>query len=155
MGVPTLREAFGHFPTGVAIITTLSQDGQAVGITCNSFSSVSLDPPLVLWSLRLASSNIDHFNACSHFVVNIMSRGSEALCRRFAETRSDKFDGMPVSTGVGGVPALPHALARFECRKWDQIDAGDHTIFLGLVEEYITNPKAADEALVFYRGQFA
>jgi len=112
-----LRAAFGQFPTGVTVITTRAPDGRKVGLTANSFSSLSLDPPLVLWSLRKVAPSRPDFVAATHFAINILAHDQIDLSRRFATPSADKFDGVPhVASESGGVPCLGGASARFAVR---------------------------------------
>lgn len=147
------RRALGTFPTGVAIITTCGSDGQPVGLTCNSFSSVSLDPPLVLWSLRRASKSLPAFREASHFAINILAEDQRELSARFASSSIlDKFEGIPCRTGHGGVPLVEGCLARFHCSTYAEYEAGDHYIFVGRVERFEHHRE--DDPLVFYKGAY-
>ncbi|WP_205791198.1 flavin reductase family protein [Burkholderia sp. Ac-20353] len=147
-----LRAAFGQFPTGVTVITTRAADGRKVGLTANSFSSLSLDPPLVLWSLRKAAPSCADFVASTHFAINILAHDQIDLSRRFATPHADKFDGvLHVASGAGGVPCLEGASARFVCRNVSQYEGGDHLIFIGRIEQFDAFGKAP---LVFHAGQY-
>jgi flavin reductase (DIM6/NTAB) family NADH-FMN oxidoreductase RutF len=128
-----LRAALGRFATGVTIITCLDAQGERVGLTANSFSSLSLDPPLVLWSLRRVSSSLAMFQAAPRFVVNVLAEGQVDLSRRFASSAADKFGEGVWSPGVGGAPVLAGCAAVFECEHFAQHDAGDHVLFIGHV----------------------
>ena len=130
---PALRAALGRFATGVTIITCQDGDGQPVGLTANSFTSLSLDPPLVLWSLRQASSSMTAFKAARHFAVNVLAETQVDLSRRFASSLDDKFADGGWSTGVGGAPVLTGSAAVFECAVDSQQQAGDHVLFIGRV----------------------
>ena len=148
-----LRQLLGCFPTGVAVITTCTPDGQPAGLTCNSFSSVSLDPPLVLFSLRNASRLLGTFQAADGFVINILSEQQDALSGRFASSKiEDKFEGVPWRAGALGMPLIDDCLASFECRVHAAHEAGDHTIFIGEVRHLSAG--ATDQALVFYKGAY-
>ena len=146
-----LRNALGCFGTGVTVITALAPDGRTVGLTANSFSSVSLNPPLVLWSLVMHSPSLSAFQDASHFAVNVLGRDQEHLARHFARTSADKFAGIDWSAGLGGAPLLDGVVAQFQCRNAFRYYGGDHVIFLGAVESYWHGP---GEALFFSRGQF-
>ena len=147
------RRALGAFPTGVAIITTVTEAGEPVGLTCNSFSSVSLDPPLVLWSLRRESKSLGLFRQASHFAINILSKGQSQLSSRFASgTIPDRFKGVSHAAGAGGAPIIDGCLARFQCRTFAEHEAGDHIVFIGQVEQF--DMTADVEPLVFYRGDY-
>lgn len=128
-----LRHALGRFATGVTIVTCLDGDGQRVGLTANSFNALSLDPPLILWSLRLKSPSLRAFAAASHFAVNVLARDQVALSRHFARSGTDKFALGEWSQGAGGVPVLAGSVARFECSQHVAHQAGDHMLFIGHV----------------------
>lgn len=148
-----LRQLLGCFPTGVAVITTTNADGQPVGLTCNSFSSVSLEPPLVLFSLRKASSLVPAFCASDAFAINILSQRQDALSGRFASSKiADKFEGVAWRVGFLGMPVIEDCLASFECRVHACHDAGDHHVFIGEVKHM--SEGCADHALVFYKGAY-
>ena len=128
-----LRAVLGRFATGVTIITCRDAEGRAVGLTANSFTSLSLDPPLVLWSLRQASSSLAAFQAAEHFAINVLAETQVDLSRRFAAATTDKFaDGVWVD-GHGGAPVLGGCAAVFECRTETRQIAGDHVLFIGHV----------------------
>jgi flavin reductase (DIM6/NTAB) family NADH-FMN oxidoreductase RutF len=152
LDVRAYRAALGNFPTGVAIITTL-HDGVPSGLTCNSFSSVSLDPPLVLWSLRKESRQMPAFRGARRFAVNLLAGHHGALSSHFASSKvADKFAGVPYALGELGMPLLEGCVSRFECETHTEYDGGDHIIFLGRVVHF-----AADEGttpLVFCRGTY-
>ncbi len=147
------RDALGTFPTGVAIITTRGPDGEPVGLTCNSFSSVSLEPPLVSWGLRKASRSVDAFRGARAFAINILADDQNELSGRFASSRiTDKFAGVEWRPGHGGAPVLANCLAHFECQTFAVHDAGDHFVFIGEVRAY--DHGREDEPLVFYKGAY-
>ena len=128
-----LRQALGRFTTGVTIVTCRDANGVATGLTANSFSGVSLAPPLVLWSLRLASPNLAAFSAAAFFTVNVLAQGQVALSRRFAAAVPDKFADGTWSDGVNGTPVLAGCTAVFECETAAQHEIGDHRLFVGRV----------------------
>jgi flavin reductase (DIM6/NTAB) family NADH-FMN oxidoreductase RutF len=147
------RQLLGCFPTGVAIITTRTAAEAPVGLTCNSFSSVSLEPPLVLFSLRKASSVLEAFTAADSFAINILSQSQEVLSGRFASSKiADKFEGVAWHPGPNGTPLIDDCLASFECRVHARHEAGDHVIFIGEVRHMA--PGCGDAALVFYKGAY-
>ena len=129
-----LRRALGQFATGVTVITTRSADGARLGLTCNSFSAVSLEPPLVLWSLRRRSAALNHFMAAGAFAISVLSAEQRAVSQHFATPGPDKFDAIDIRDGLHGCPLIPDALAHYECRTDQVIDGGDHVIFLGRIE---------------------
>lgn len=129
-----LRRALGRFATGVTVITTRAPDGRYEGLTANSFSAVSLDPPLVLWSLQRAAPSLANFKAAGHFVVHVLSTAQSPLSRHFATPRHDKFEDVDFVEGIEGCPMLADdSLAIFECRTESAIEGGDHVIFIGRV----------------------
>ncbi|UUZ62664.1 flavin reductase [Polaromonas sp. P1-6] len=147
------RHLLGCFPTGVAVITTTAADGQPAGLTCNSFSSVSLEPPLVLFSLRKASSLVSAFSEADAFAINILSQQQDALSGRFASSKiANKFEGVAWRSGPLGMPIIEDCLASFECSVHARHDAGDHYIFIGEVKHM--GEGCADQALVFYKGAY-
>ncbi|MBS7541887.1 flavin reductase family protein [Ancylobacter oerskovii] len=127
------RRALGRFATGVTIVTTRTADGKLEGLTANSFSSVSLDPPLVLWSLRKQAPSLASFTSAGHFAVNVLGTHQKHLCRHFATPHADKFGSVAHRIGDHGAPLIEDTIARFECRTEQVIEAGDHLIFLGRV----------------------
>lgn len=146
-----LRNLLGQFATGVTVITTRSVDGRNVGMTANSFSSVSLDPPLVLWSISRSAPSLPDFLAASHFAINVLGADQHGLSGQFARGAADKFDGVSFRTAAGGVPVLEGVIAALVCRNLTQYDGGDHLIFLGQIEHY---RHGGGEPLVFHAGQY-
>jgi flavin reductase (DIM6/NTAB) family NADH-FMN oxidoreductase RutF len=144
------RNALGSYATGVTVITA-SADGKLAGLTCNSFASVSLNPPLVLWSLVAFSPSMGVFQNAPHFAVNVLSLSQQNLATQFATRAKDKFAGVKWTPGLGGAPVLADAVATFQCRSADRYYGGDHVIFLGAVEAYAYH---RDESLLFSRGKF-
>ena len=145
------RRALGCFATGIAVATALDKDGVKAGITINSFNSVSLKPPLILWSVAEESNSFEVFVAAEHFAVNVLAMHQRDICRRFAAAGGDKFDGLDCGEGIAGVPILPDYSAVFECRTEHRYDGGDHTILVGRVlnfEDRKTDP------LIYYRGHY-
>jgi flavin reductase (DIM6/NTAB) family NADH-FMN oxidoreductase RutF len=147
-----LRKALGWFATGVTIATTLDAEGRPVGLTCNSFNSVSLDPPLVLWSLGRSAYSRPWFERTAHFAINVLPTDAQDLARRFATPLENKWSGVAWTQGRSGVPCLPQALASFECRVRERFQGGDHLIFLGEIEAMASRDDG--EPLVFLRGGF-
>jgi flavin reductase (DIM6/NTAB) family NADH-FMN oxidoreductase RutF len=145
------RNALGTYATGVTIITAADADKKPYGLTCNSFASVSLNPPLVLWSLVLYSSSLSIFQNASHFAVNVLGASQQALANRFAKSSDDKFVGVKWTPGLGNAPLLVETVANFQCRSVNRYYGGDHVIFLGAVEGYSYNRK---EPLLFARGSY-
>jgi flavin reductase (DIM6/NTAB) family NADH-FMN oxidoreductase RutF len=145
------RKALGTFVTGVTIITTAAPDGKPYGLTCNSFASVSLNPPLVLWSLVIFSSSMSVFQNASHFAVNVLGASQQSLANKFAKSSEDKFVGVEWTPGLGNAPLLKDSVATFQCRAANRYYGGDHVIFLGAVEAYSYNRQ---EPLLFARGGY-
>lgn len=126
------RRALGNFATGVTVMTAAT-DGQRVGVTANSFNSVSLDPPLVLWSIDKRSSSLEVFERASHYAVNVLAADQIDLSNQFARPSADKFAGVACEEGAGGAPLLPDCAARFQCELYQRVDGGDHWILIGRV----------------------
>jgi flavin reductase (DIM6/NTAB) family NADH-FMN oxidoreductase RutF len=145
------REVCGQYATGVAIITACGEGGEPVGLTVNSFSSVSLDPPLIQFSLDRKASMFSLFEDCSHFAVNVLSRSQQPLSNMFA-VRHDAFEDVVYSGGAGGCPILEDCLASLECAKYAVYDGGDHIIILGRVVNLDCAPSR--EPLLFFRGTY-
>lgn len=129
-----LRNALGRYATGVAVITTRAPSGKLEGLTANSFAAVSLEPPLILWSLRQQAPSIKSFIDAGAFVVNVLAGEQSHLSDHFTKSRADKFDGIHFSTGFAGCPVLQDPLAVFECRTESTANGGDHIIFIGRVQ---------------------
>lgn len=146
-----LRDALGQFATGVTIVTAVGPNGEPAGITVNSFTSLSLDPPLVLWNLSRHSANWEAFQQAEHFAINVLAAGQEAMAMAFARPGVDPFAGLTTETGNGGVPLLQGVLAQFECRLAGRHDGGDHVTLVGEVLRY---REFGGEPLLFYRGRF-
>ena len=146
------RRALGCFATGVTVITTDSAAGGRAGLTVSSFSSVSLDPPLVLWSLSLHAPSLPAFQASPHFGVNILAADQAALSTRFATPSEDKFAGLAIVEGLGDIPLIDGAAAHFECRSEFRYYGGDHVIIIGRVERYAYWDR---DPLIFCHGRYA
>jgi flavin reductase (DIM6/NTAB) family NADH-FMN oxidoreductase RutF len=145
------RQALSQFATGVTVITTRLADGSFRGLTASSFNSVSLEPPLVLWSLSNAANSLPIFTGNSHYVINVLSAGQEELARRFSRRGENPFDSTAFELSRTGQPILSGAAAWFECHNRSRYPEGDHVIFVGEVEDCSANPQPA---LLFHRGQF-
>ncbi len=146
-----LRAALGRFATGVTIITCRTADGQAVGLTANSFQSLSLEPPLVLWSLRRSSVSLAAFEAAEHFAINVLAQEQVDLSRRFASPAGDRFADGVWGSGLGGVPVLAGSAAVLECARHAAHDGGDHRLFIGRV---VRVADLAVAPLVFQSGHY-
>ena len=146
------RAALGMFATGVTIVTVRSADGGLVGLTANSFNSVSLDPPLVLWSLAQRAGSMPVFTRGSHYAINILAADQKELAQRFAMRDIDRFAGVAWREGAGGAPVLDGAVASFECANRSRYEEGDHVIFVGEVERCTSRPGA--QPLIFHGGRY-
>jgi flavin reductase (DIM6/NTAB) family NADH-FMN oxidoreductase RutF len=146
-----LRVALGQFATGVTVVTTRAGDGSFVGLTANSFGALSLDPPLISWALRLASSSLPVFRQSERFVVNVLTESQVDVSRLFASGTPDKFSQVAHAENQDGMPYLHGAAAWFECRRVSQQEVGDHCLFIAEVERY-THAEAAP--LLFHSGAY-
>ncbi|WP_239001857.1 MULTISPECIES: styrene monooxygenase/indole monooxygenase family protein [unclassified Mycobacteroides] len=144
-----LRCALGQYATGVAVITARGADGRRVGMTVNSFTSVSMDPPLVLWCLGKNAPSLPAFVEATHFAVNLLAADQDNLCRQFSTPAANKFAQLELVEGKGGTPVLPDVLARFECRTAQCLEAGDHLVVLGEIESFEV---LGGPPLVFHAG---
>jgi flavin reductase (DIM6/NTAB) family NADH-FMN oxidoreductase RutF len=150
--VAEFRAALAMFATGVTIVTARTEDGQVIGLTANSFNSVSLTPPLVLWSLSRAAASMAVFSAGSHYAINVLASDQKDLAERFATRGADRWNGVAFDTGAGGAPVLHGSAATFECFNRSRYDEGDHVIFVGEVERCAHRVGASP--LLFHGGRF-
>lgn len=146
------RSALGMFATGVTIVTALSAEGRPIGLTANSFNSVSLAPPLVLWSLARSAGSLASFTAGSHYAINILAADQQDLARQFAAPGANRFEGVPFASGAGGAPILQGTVATFECFNRSRYEEGDHVIFVGEVER--CEHRVGASPLLFHGGKF-
>jgi flavin reductase (DIM6/NTAB) family NADH-FMN oxidoreductase RutF len=146
-----LRRAFGNFATGVTVVTTFDAEGKPCGFTANSFTSVSIDPPLLLVSIARTAFGCEVFTASQGFAVNILARGQRELSNRFAAASTDKFANLNWQAAAKGSPILDGVVAWFDCNHHEQVDAGDHIILIGRVRQYAYN---TDAPLGFCRGAY-
>jgi 3-hydroxy-9,10-secoandrosta-1,3,5(10)-triene-9,17-dione monooxygenase reductase component len=146
------RKALGEFATGVTVVTTKVQDGSYAGVTVSSFSSLSLDPPLVLWSLARESKNMPAFATAKHFAVNVLAEDQVSLSRRFAITGKERFEDVPFEAGLGGAPLLAGCVAWFQCATRHRHEGGDHLIVVGEVVEF---ERVERPALLYHRGMYS
>lgn len=144
-----LRHALGRYATGVTVITCRTAQGERLGLTANSFNSLSLDPPLVLWALRMASTHLADFQQATHFAVNVLGQDQLGLSQRFASPVPDRFAEGHWQDGHGGAPVLAGAAAVFECATTQQLNAGDHVLFIGQVLNFSQD---ATVAPLLYQG---
>lgn len=146
------RAALGTFATGVTIVTTRNSAGEDIGLTANSFNSVSLDPPMVLWSLARKSLSLPAFLESGYFAVHVLAATQEDLSVTFATRGADKFAGLAVTRGAGGIPLIPGCSALFQCKTAFNYEGGDHVIFVGEVQDFEHFDR---EPLVFHSGRYA
>ncbi|MGL3805224.1 flavin reductase [Paeniglutamicibacter sp. R2-26] len=145
------RSTLGQFATGVTVVTTRTPQGAKVGMTANSFTSVSMDPPLVLWCPSKFAPSLGDFEASTHFAINVLESSQHVLSRQFATPAEDKFAGVDCAEGIAGVPLLEGAVATFQCRTVARHEAGDHVIYVGEVEKY---SRVEGDPLVFHAGAY-
>jgi flavin reductase (DIM6/NTAB) family NADH-FMN oxidoreductase RutF len=147
-----LRNTLGCFATGVTVVTALTAARDPIGITVNSFNSVSLDPPLILFSVDRGSSSFAAFHGAMHYVVNVLEEGQRELSQRFAKPVSDKWNGVPYATWSSGAPVLRGCLANLECAREAVHEGGDHIILVGRVIK-LTHAEGG-RPLLYYRGAY-
>ena len=146
------RRALGNFATGVTVITTRAADGTNVGVTASSFNSLSMDPPLILWSSIKGTPSCKIFEAATHFAVNILASDQMEMSNNFARQQEDKFAGVEWEEGIGGAPIFPNCAGRFQCEAYDTLDGGDHWIFVGKVVAF---DDAGRSPLCFHQGSYS
>ncbi len=146
-----LRNAFACFGTGVTVVTSLGTDGRLVGVTANSFSSVSLEPPIVSWNLGIKSPSLAAFDEAGRFVVNVLALNQVHLSNQFASKSLERFAGVEFDESLGGLPVLRGCAAVIECRTIQRLEVGDHILFLGAVEQYRYQ---SIEPLLFCQGTY-
>ena len=146
------RNALGQFATGVTVITSIDAQNNPVGVTASSFNSVSIDPPLVLWSLAKNSGSLEAFQDSGCFCVHVLASTHQELSQKFASRGTDKFAEIEWQSGVGGAPLLNDFAAQFQCKTTYQYEGGDHVIFVGEVVDYQTRD---EQPLVFHKGSYA
>ncbi|MFV1366486.1 flavin reductase family protein [Mycolicibacterium elephantis] len=146
-----LRRALGQFATGVNVVTARSGDGRPVGMTVNSFSAVSLEPPLVSWCVRREAPSAPAFTAASHFAVHVLDAAHAHIARQFSTPSPDKFAEVDFNDGIADLPVLAGVIAHFECRNMRTVDVGDHIMLIGQIERYAAR---GGEPLIFHSGGF-
>jgi flavin reductase (DIM6/NTAB) family NADH-FMN oxidoreductase RutF len=147
----SFRQSLATFPTGVCLVTTLSGEGKREGMTINSFASVSLEPPLILWSIRDEARSADAFISSRHFILSVLAASQQPLALHFARPATDKFltCDQEFDAGIGGCPRLRRSVATFECTTYSRYQEGDHTILLGRVESHT---RTGDPPLLLHMG---
>ena len=146
-----LRQNLGQFATGVTVITCTDRNGTPCGITANSFASVSLEPPLVLWSVAKTCNSLGAYLEAEHFAIHVLTADQQDLSEHFARSDHTRFDQVEFALSDHGVPLLPGVLARFDCRRFRIHDGGDHHIIVG---EVLTHQARRGEPLVFCQGSY-
>lgn len=147
----TFRKVMGLFATGVTVMTCRDENARAVGMTVNSFTSVSLDPPLVLWCINKEIIPARAFRTAEYFAVHVLHRGQESLSNHFAVDRDNKFDGIEHRSGIADLPILADFLSVYQCRSCNRVEAGDHFILVGELLDYEVRD---GEPLIFCRGAY-
>jgi flavin reductase (DIM6/NTAB) family NADH-FMN oxidoreductase RutF len=146
------RRALGNFATGVTIVTAQSPSGEKVGVTASSFNSLSIDPPLILWSSMKESNSSGVFESATHFAVNILASDQVDMSNHFAHQQEDKFAGIEWEEGIGGVLLFSNCAGRFQCEAYDKFDGGDHWIFIGKVVAFDDFGRSP---LCFHQGSYS
>jgi flavin reductase (DIM6/NTAB) family NADH-FMN oxidoreductase RutF len=152
IGMRSLRDVLGCYATGVAIVTTRTNTGEHAAVTVNSFASLSLDPPLILFSLGKTANILAHFQQAQCFAVNILAHSQESLSNTFTRPSTASWDALPYTEGANGCALFADALAQLECSRYAEVDGGDHRTFLGQVTQMHLGPPA--DPLLFYRGRY-
>jgi flavin reductase (DIM6/NTAB) family NADH-FMN oxidoreductase RutF len=150
--VRAFRQALGQFPTGVCVVTCLAE-GEQLGMTMSSFNSLSLDPPLVLFSIDRGSESLSLWRKAAAYAVNVLSENQKDISNRFAKPLSDKWEGVRFEQGCSGAPVLPGTAALFDCQPWAMHEAGDHVLFIAKVKYF--RSFADRQPLVFGKGRYA
>jgi flavin reductase (DIM6/NTAB) family NADH-FMN oxidoreductase RutF len=146
-----LRDALAQFATGVTVICAPGGEGRFVGFTASSFNSVSLDPPLVLWSLNRSAACLAAFESADHYTINVLGHDQTELAQRFSRPHADRFEGVSYRLGGAGLPLIDGCIAWFECRHHAKHRAGDHTLFIG---EVVACARRNGAGLVFHHGRY-
>ncbi|MFY9788452.1 MAG: flavin reductase family protein [Pseudolabrys sp.] len=149
-----VRDALGQLPTGVTIIRTVTTGGDRLGMTISSFNSLSLEPPLVLFSIWREANSFVAWQQVERHAINVLSEDREELSNKFARAKGEKWIGQTVLSGETGLPLLPNAVLTFECEAYDRYDGGDHEIFVGRVVQLHENRAKRGHPLVFFGGQY-
>ena len=152
MNIKNLRNVLSKFATGVTVVSTIDNDGKPVGMTANSFTSVSLDPPLVLWNIGINQPSYDAFSKAKGYSVNILSKDQKDICDLFSSSIDDKFNDIDYTLSENGFPIIQKSLAWFDCIKWNNYPGGDHQILVGEVKNFYANE---NDPLIFWNGSLA
>jgi len=149
-----LRDVFGQFPTGVVIVTAVTPAGERLGMTVSSFNAVSLEPPLVLFSVLRRANSFAAWQQVTQYAVHVLNAEQEQLSNRFARPMGEKWIGLSPLVGKSGAPLLPNALVIFECEAYGRHEGGDHEIFVGQVMALHENATTRGRPLVFFEGRY-
>ena len=145
------RNALGMFATGITVVTTRTPAGEPIGLTVNSFNSVSLDPPLIVWSLANDLPGRPLFEGCEYYAINVLAEDQVELSQRFASRQGERFAGLDIEEGQGGVPLLKGCCARFVCRNTTRHAGGDHVVF---ISEVVSFDREARAPLLYFGGAY-
>jgi flavin reductase (DIM6/NTAB) family NADH-FMN oxidoreductase RutF len=148
------RKALGQFPTGVIVLTARTRDGLRLGMTMSSFNSVSLDPPLVLFSIHRQAASLPEWRHCNRYAINVLNEEQEELSNRFARSGANKWAGLSPLATPAGVPLIPNALVAFECEPYARHDGGDHEIFVGRVLDLHEGAAMRGQPILFFDGRY-
>ncbi|MET4214451.1 flavin reductase family protein [Bradyrhizobium sp. LA2.1] len=148
------RDALGHFPTGVIVVTATTDEGERLGMTMSSFNSVSLTPPLVAFSIHLEAASLVKWRLCRRYAINVLGEEQGHLSDRFARAKSGKWDDISAIDGQFGTPLLPDVLVALECEQYARHDGGDHELFISRVLAIHESPRTSRHPLVFQRGRY-
>lgn len=148
------RDALGQFPTGVIIVTATTDEGEQMGMTMSSFNSVSLDPPLVVFSIHLGAASLPKWRSCRKYAINVLSESQGELSNRFARAKSSKWDGVRSIKGHFDTPLLPGVLVALECEQYARHDGGDHELFVSRVLAIHNASDGLGRPLVFAKGRY-
>lgn len=146
------RDALGRFATGITVVTMLGKNSMPLGVTVNSFSSLSLEPPLILFSLARKGGHCAEFEQAGQFSVNVLNGHQQELSDRFSSAMDNRFNGIQYTAGENGCPVFEDSLAVFECAAHATHDGGDHVIFVGRVTSMLTNDR--EKSLIYYKGEY-
>ncbi len=152
VNIEQFKTVMSRFPTGVCVITCKDNAGNNLGITVNSFNSVSLNPPLILWSINKNTHSADVFTHAENFVVNILADNQSAISNQFASRIEDRFNNIEYHSGINNMPILNGVSAYLQCKKWQVYDGGDHDIIIGEVVDSHTNEDK--NSIVYYKGNY-
>lgn len=149
-----LRDALGLFPTGIVIVSTVDEGGEPIGMTINSFTSVSLSPPLILFSIGHSAYSLDSWRQATYYSINVLAEDQTDVSSLFARALADKWSGVTVQTGITGVPLIANTLVGLECERYARYDGGDHDIFVARVVTIHEGHRPMCRPAVFFQGKY-